>query len=91
MDLSISFEADCSGLSIVARGSVILPVKTNAMILSETATFMQRDGKQKPERFEGEAKDIVEMSFAGGPFEQTGLLMRLVQTNEEKLETKSVV
>jgi hypothetical protein len=53
--------------------------------------FAQTKGKQKPERFVGEAKDVLEASFNGGPFEQAGLALKTNQTNEEKVEVNSVV
>jgi hypothetical protein len=71
-------------------GSVIAPVTRNAMKLTTNLPYTQSAGKQKPESFTGEPKDVFEASFNAGPFEQIGLKLTTVQTNEEKLEINSV-
>jgi hypothetical protein len=48
-------------------------------------------GKQKPEAFVGEPKDILEESLNGGAFEQAGLTLTTIQTDEEAVEVNSVV
>jgi hypothetical protein len=84
-------EFACAGLSLKVQGSVILPVKANSMLLTATEKFTASKGKQKPEKFESGLKETLEMSLAGGPYEQTGLAMTVIQTNEEKLEINTVV
>ena len=72
------------------RGSVIVPVAANGMHLTSTLAFSQAKGKQGPEGFVGEPKDILEASFNEEPFEQTGLTLKTIQTNEEAVEVSSV-
>jgi hypothetical protein len=97
MDLFPSAETDfvlkfsCGAIPIAVRGSVIVPVPRNGMKLTANLPYAQGRGKQKPESFEGEAKDILEASINEGPFEQTGLKLTLIETNEEKIEVNSVV
>jgi hypothetical protein len=85
------FQVTVSGTPLEERGSVIsLPVK-NRMLATATIKFVEVKGKQKPERFEGEPKDVLEENSNGGPFEQAGLTMLFAtQTNEEPMEINSV-
>jgi hypothetical protein len=80
----------CGAESVGLKGSVIVPVKTNTMLITETQKYSQTKGKQKPLAFEGEAPTLLEMSFSA-PYEQAGLGMTVIQTNEEKMEVNSVV
>jgi phosphodiesterase/alkaline phosphatase D-like protein len=84
-------EFTCGTAVVTVRGSVIVPVSANVMKPTAVLAFAQTKGKQKPERFVGEAKDVLEASFNGGPFEQAGLALKTNQTNEEKVEVNSVV
>jgi len=84
-------ELTCGLTSASVRGSVIVPVPRNAMRLTSNLVYAQSKGKQSPESFEGEPKDILEASFSAEPFEQTGLKLTTIQTNEEKVEVNSVV
>lgn len=84
-------EFSCEFNTVSVRGSVIVPVKANKMSQTQTLKFKASKGKQKPERFVEEPKDILEASFNGEPFEQTGLTLTATQTNEEKVEVNSVV
>ena len=70
---------------------MIVPVKANKMLLTQTLKFKASKGKQKPESFVGEPKDILEASFNGEPFEQAGLTLTATQTSEEAVEVNSVV
>jgi hypothetical protein len=81
----------CGGPLIEIRGSVIVPVSTNKMLLTSTLNFVQKKGKQKPQQFEGEPKDVLEFSFNGGPFGQAGMAFEAKLTNEEPIEVNSVV
>ncbi|HYM54241.1 MAG TPA: hypothetical protein VES97_02680, partial [Solirubrobacteraceae bacterium] len=76
---------------VVVTGSVIHEVKPNTMVLTENETFTQSKGKQKPEKFEGLPADVLESSIAGGANEQSGLTLRGLLTNEEKIEVNTVV
>ena len=85
-------DVSCGSTTISVQGSVIVPVKSNKMSLTQTLKFKATKGKQKPESFVGEPKDILEASVNGAPFEQTGLTLTTTQTNdnEEEVEVNSV-
>jgi hypothetical protein len=78
-------------LTIAVRGSVLTPMKSNTMKTTEELKFKATKGKQKPEGFEGEPKDILEASFSGKPYEQSGQTITSKVTSEEPLELNSVV
>jgi hypothetical protein len=84
------FEATCGGIPIVVRGSVIFLPTKNKMLATAPIKFAEAKGKQKPEGFEGEPKDVLEENTNGGPFEQAGLAMFATQTDEEPIEINSV-
>ncbi len=84
-------EFTCGTSAAVVRGSVIAPVRANLMSLTAPLKFNEGKGKQKPESFSGGPRDVLEVSLAGGPFEQAGLKLALTQTNEEKVEIDSTV
>jgi hypothetical protein len=66
-------EFECGGLPVKVRGAVLVPVKNDAMKTSEILKFKQKAGKQKPEKWEeSSGKVILEASFKGGTFEQSG-------------------
>ena len=81
----------CGGTLVAIQGSVVVPVKANKMLESTTLKFTQSKGKQKPEQLEGEPIDVLETSFFGGGFEQTGLGVTLTQTSEEAVEINAAV
>jgi hypothetical protein len=80
----------CGLIPVSWRGSLIIPVTANAMKLSTTWKLVYLNGKQKPESFEGGERDVLEGSTAGGPYEQVGVTLTLVETNEEKIEVSTV-
>ena len=84
-------EFSCGASTVSLRGSVIVPVKANKMSLTQVLKFKASKGKQKPESFAEDSKDVLEASFDGGPFEQTGLTIAATQTSEEAVEVNSVV
>jgi len=85
-------EFRCGSTSVVVRGSVIAPWKIlNTMQSTATVKFTATKGKQNKEAFEGEPKDVLEMSFAEGPFSQTGLTVTLAQGNEEPVEVNASI
>jgi len=61
------------------------------MVLTGTVKYSASIGKQKPEKFEGQPKDVLETSFGEAAFEQTGLKLTTIETNEEKIEINTVV
>lgn len=84
-------EFTCSGTQATLRGSVIVPVPANRMLLASTLRFVALHGRQVPERFVNESADVLEASFGGEAFEQTGLTLTVTRSNEEPLEINSVV
>ena len=84
-------EFSCLGLTVAVRGSVIVPIIADKMALTDTLKYVQTGGRQEVEHFEGEANDILESSFRGAPFEQSGQTITTVLTDEEKLELNAVV
>ena len=81
----------CGVTTALLRGSVIVPVKANRMSLSSTLKLKESKGRQKPEGFAGEAKDVLEGSFDGGPFEQAGVTATITQAGEEAVEVNPAV
>jgi FG-GAP repeat len=83
-------EFSCGGTEVSVQGSLIVPVSANKMLLTSTLKYSASKGKQKPEMFVGEPKDILEASFNKEVFAQTGLTLKTTQTNEEPVEVNSV-
>lgn len=79
-------EFSCGPLPVKVRGSVLVKVVAGKMSATMTLKYNQKNGKQKPEKFENEPKDVLESSLSGKPFEQAGQKIETVQTDEEKLE-----
>ncbi len=84
-------EFSCLGLTVAVRGSVIVPITSDKMALTTSLKYVQTGGRQEVEHFEGEANDILESSFRGAPFEQSGQTITTTLTDEEKLELNAVV
>ncbi|HWG08697.1 MAG TPA: hypothetical protein VN672_06785 [Solirubrobacteraceae bacterium] len=86
-------EFTCGGLlSEVVRGSVLHKVAANAMKLTITEKFVASKGIQKPDHFAFGApgEHILELSNSGSPFEQLGLSLATILSNEEKVEASTV-
>ena len=88
-------EFECTGLVVKVRGKVLVPIKNDKMTTSETLKFKASKGKQKPEKWEESSeKAILEASFKGSPYEQSGQDITSVLTElagEEALELNAVV
>jgi hypothetical protein len=84
-------EFSCGATLVVIRGSVLTPVVANKMNTIATLKYAALSGKQKPEKFEGQPKDVLETAFGEAAFEQSALKLTTVQTNQEKIEINSVV
>lgn len=84
-------EFSCGGLVVKVKGAVIVPVQANAMKLSTTVKLNAHNGKQKPERFVGGPPEILECKFSAASYEQCGLALAMIQTNEEKIEASTVL
>lgn len=80
---------ECAGLPIVITGSVIGPITPiNKMTVTSTVKFAQAKGKQKPEKFEGQPKDVLGCDISGGGSDQCAFTSTDVITNEEPLEIR---
>ena len=76
------------------RGSVIVKVGeikegkfkllTNKMLNKEPLEFTVTGGKQDPQKFEGEPKDVLEGSVGGGAFEEATLTLLEIQKTSPK-------
>lgn len=85
-------EFSCSGLVVKVKGHVLVPIKNDKMTKTETLKFVAKKGKQKPEKWEESSSPaILEASFKGGPFEQSGQNITSTVTGEEALELNAVV
>jgi alpha-tubulin suppressor-like RCC1 family protein len=84
-------EFSCKSIAVEVRGSLLGPVAANAMSLASSRNYQAAKGKQKPEGFEGEPKEVLETSLKGSAFEQAGLTLESEGVNEEKVEINSVV
>jgi YVTN family beta-propeller protein len=84
-------EFSCAGTTVSVQGSVIVAVTADKMLLTATVKALAKKGLQKPENFVGGPKDILEESFNEAGFEQAGLTLTTVQTDEEPVEANSVV
>jgi hypothetical protein len=84
-------EFSCGSTPVSVRGSVLSPVKANKMLSTATLKYAATAGKQKPEKFEGLPKDVLETSFGEAAFDQSGLKLTTIQTSEEKIEINTVV
>jgi hypothetical protein len=82
-----------TGVPIVLRGELMVPAASNGMKLTATVKRVAVKAKQKPEKFATdppELKRVLELNKLGGPFEQVGLTLTTIQTNEEKVEVSTV-
>jgi hypothetical protein len=84
-------EFACSALTVAVQGSVIVPIASDKMLTSTVLKYKAVKGKQQVEHFEGGPTDILETSFKGGPFEQSGQTITTTLTTEEKIELNAVV
>lgn len=87
-------EFECSGLKLVVKGEVMVPITGNKMLTTQTVKFAASKGKQKPERFAGEPLSVKRVLFAKNSkleeFFQAGQTLTTIQTNLEKAEASSV-
>jgi hypothetical protein len=83
-------EFACGGLTVKVKNSVISPVSANAMKLAATVKFTAAKGVQKPKEFVGGPPMFLESKFSAAPYEQSGQSATTIQTNEEKVEIRSL-
>ncbi len=81
----------CAGISVKVRGAVLHPVTVNKMLTKVTEKFAASKGKQKPEKYVTGGPIILESSFSGAPFEQSGQTVTTETTFEEAIEVNNVV
>ena len=84
-------EFTCAGTTVSIQGSVIVPVMANKVSLTQALDFKGSKGKQTPESFLLEPRDVLEESINTAPFQQAGLTVAMTQTSEEPVEANSVV
>ena len=80
-------EYTCGGSATTLTGSVLVPIKAGKMAATETLKYKAAKGKQKPEAFEAEAKDVLKNNLE----EQVGLTLKSTQTSEEAIEVNTAV
>jgi hypothetical protein len=85
-------EFKCSGNPFVVRGSILRDMPANKMASSYQERYAQHNGEQKPDGFVGEPEDAhtLELSIAGGPFEELGWSVSFLTSYEEKVEISTV-
>ena len=87
-------EFACSGLKLVVKGEVMVPIKSNVMVTVQTVKFAATKGKQKPERFATDPSGTKRVLFAKNSiseeFFQAGQTLTTTQTNLIKAEASSV-
>lgn len=79
-------EFRCGPVPVRVQGSLLVKITAGKMAPSMTIKYTETNAKQKPEKFEGEPKDVLESSLNGMPFEQAAQKLETVQTDEEPLE-----
>jgi hypothetical protein len=88
-------EFECAGLVIKVKGKVLVPIKNDTMKTTETLKFVATKAKQKPEKWEeSSGKVILESSFKGAPYEQSGQTITSTLkelAGEEALELNTAV
>jgi hypothetical protein len=83
-------EFACGGLVVKVKNSVISPVTSNAMKLTATVKFTAAKGVQKPTKFAGGPNMFLESKFSAAEYQQSGQSATTIQTNEEKVEVRSL-
>jgi hypothetical protein len=87
-------EFECSGLKLVVKGEVMVPIKTNAMASTQTVKFTASKGKQKPEKFVADPAGLKRVLYAKNSkleeFFQAGQTLTTIQTGAEKVEASTI-
>jgi len=87
-------EFECVGLKLVVKGEVMVPIKGNTMLTTQTVIFKATKGKQKPEKFATDPSGTKRILFAKNSkleeYFQAGQTLTTIQTNLEKAEASSV-
>jgi hypothetical protein len=85
-------EISCGGVEVSIRGTVLAKVAANAMKSTPVVKFAQRRGVQKPDAFLGGPLQTLESRWSNvsASYEESGLGLTLMQTNEEKLSISTL-
>lgn len=83
-------EFECAGVKAKVTGSVIHEVVTNRMLAAENEKLFQRNGYQRPEKFEGQPADVLSVQIGEEEPEQAGMGLLSKLKNEEKIEVATV-
>jgi hypothetical protein len=81
----------CGVVAVKIRGALMVAVPGNAMKRTTTVKLIATKGKQTPAQFVGGPVEVPECKFAAAPYEQCGLTLTTIQTNEEKIETSTIL
>jgi hypothetical protein len=79
------------GLPLTVQGSILVPVLADKMAVTSAVKYREVSGKQIPEHFEGEPKDVLTSTLNGIAFEQLAESASLTETAEEAIEINAVV
>jgi hypothetical protein len=79
---------ECGARSVSWRGSVLVPVSAGKAKSTQTLKYKAVKGKQKVERFEGAAPDVLEESLGSEPFAVIGLTTTITLTASEAIEIR---
>lgn len=84
--LYVTFDCGVT-LHMTVGGSVIVPTApTNKMVTTFVLKYAATKGKQKPEKFDKETKDVLLTEINGKTAEQSGITIESTQSGEESLE-----
>jgi hypothetical protein len=78
-------------VSVHGEGEIIGAIGTNSMALGKTLSLVARNGKQFPDKFEGEPAVSLTQSISGGSPEPVVIGWKSTITFAEKIEINSVV
>jgi hypothetical protein len=89
-DTGLFMEYRCVGTGLVTvEGSVIAPVKTDAMDKTAAMAYAQKRGIQEPEDFEGEPVDTLTALLNGEASERLGVQFTAELRNQEASEVNT--
>src|SRR5262249_20809464 len=89
-------EFECSGLKLIVKGEVMVPVTANKMLSSMTVKFTSSKGKQKPEKFATDPPGTKRVLFSKSSlleeFVQAGQTLTTIQKSPsgEKIEASTI-
>jgi hypothetical protein len=82
---------ECGSTSVSIDGEVIVQLSVNKMVLTQTLKYSQSKAIEKPTKFEGGPEDVLQTKLGAGVFEQTGMTLTSILTNEEDVEVNSII